>query len=74
MYNNRNDSWFLSIYSGVTPILEGFQLVEGIDILKYCGSELKPDASLYLLKKVNDNTITRCGKYNLSIHYGLYYE
>jgi hypothetical protein len=46
-WNNRNDSWMITIASMSNIILEGIQLVLGVDLLAYCHSEFKPQCILY---------------------------
>ena len=45
-WNNRNESWAISIAQDEHIILQGIKLVLGIDLLAHCHSEYKPDCIL----------------------------
>lgn len=45
-WNNRDESWAISITQDDNVILQGIKLVLGVDLLAYCHSKYKPQCIL----------------------------
>lgn len=58
-WNSRNDSWFISLLYGNTPLLLAVRLIIGVNLLSYCYYENRPECMLIAL--TSNNNITRAG-------------
>jgi len=62
-WNNRNNSWMISINYDEQVIIQGVQLMLNVDLLQHCHHPLKPDC---LLIAATNNNIERISFENMN--------